>query len=87
MAVSQSQALAFRDISPQAPVHFLVIPKVGYKSLIFNASMQVLDRARPLAQEGAFVLYSMQARADNTVPERVEIFCWPFHAVLSMLAT
>lgn len=22
------QALAFRDISPQAPVHFLVIPKV-----------------------------------------------------------
>lgn len=23
------QALAFEDINPQAPVHFLVIPKVG----------------------------------------------------------
>jgi histidine triad (HIT) family protein len=26
--MQDDQALAFRDIQPQAPVHFLVIPKV-----------------------------------------------------------
>ncbi len=29
IALQDDEALAFRDINPQAPVHFLVIPKAG----------------------------------------------------------
>jgi hypothetical protein len=41
------QALAFRDISPQAPVHFLVIPKVQIEFLFPFMPNQLTESATP----------------------------------------
>ncbi len=45
--------LAFRDISPQAPVHVLVIPKVHYESLSVVGDPMVAGRIALLAAEVA----------------------------------
>ena len=48
--------LAFRDISPQAPTHVLVIPKVHVDSLIKIADPLIVGRMAVLAAELAKTL-------------------------------
>lgn len=47
------QALAFHDISPQAPVHVLVIPKVHYASLAETPDGTVMADVSELAKRVA----------------------------------
>ena len=49
------ECLAFRDISPQAPVHVLVIPKKHYASLneVSAGEMTVVARMQEMARDVA----------------------------------
>ena len=48
-----AECIAFRDISPKAPVHVLVIPKVHYGSLEDVKDASVVGAMSMLAQEVA----------------------------------
>jgi len=60
IVAESAQALAFRDIAPQAPVHVLVIPKQHVASL---------DEVRDAAMLGEIAMLAQQVARDLGVAE------------------
>ena len=66
------QCLAFRDISPQAPVHLLVIPKKEIASL-----NDVSDDDRSLLGHLNLVVHKLAQKMELTDGYRVVVNCGP----------
>jgi histidine triad (HIT) family protein len=76
---TDEQALAFRDISPQAPVHILVIPRRHIRSALDLASedasllfhlfkvIKVVAEAEGVAGKGVRILSNAGREADQVV--------------------
>jgi histidine triad (HIT) family protein len=78
--IESDRTLAFRDITPQAPVHVLVIPKEHYEDVgaLARAGDGLLDellaqahevaRAEGVSETGYRVVFNTGADAGQTVP-------------------
>jgi histidine triad (HIT) family protein len=69
-AHESEHALAFEDISPQAPIHTLVIPKGAYESV-----MDFADSASDAEIAGLFRAIAATARAKGVEDDGFRLIC------------